>query len=557
MPWFKIKYVAAAGLAKFIPKSMQLSLDSISSYDTRTVAINSGDLSIDEAESLKKVCHEAYKARESGASVQYSDAVKICKMLKAERENTAIDCVRNHVVAQMKDLVEKIPRAALSTSPGRGWLYTVEYGQVCAWVISEVTYRPPQRRQTEHVVVELIARYPSMSRTSSRCFTVTSTKTVGAAVVNAKFMFETPELYEAYQEAETVARVMAGEVGQTYKAKHGATADTDYSDSSSKSRRRDYYYSRGGTVKLYTGHGDKLSAHTLVTDNISEDKEVYESNLDRVYSCPVAIPAALTTRLFDFNLDTFITTHVLNLVKVLPDPTLWERLVVPADSVEMINMLTKSEDVQFRDIIAGKTGGVIVMLSGPPGLGKTLTAEVVAAAQGRALYSVQCSQLGTNPDDLESNLNTIMERAVRWNAVLLLDEVDVYVHERGDDVIQNAMVGVFLRTLEYYPGLMFMTTNMPENIDDAVISRCIAHIKYSVATGDALRHLWTVLSRQFEVNYSVADIDRLVKVFGPVPGRSIKSLMKLVRLRALSKERAPTVDDAVFLASYIGLPVLK
>ena len=44
-------------------------------------------------------------------------------------------------------------------------------------------------------------------------------------------------------------------------------------------------------------------------------------------------------------------------------------------------------------------------------------------------------------------------RAQRWGAVMLIDEADVYIKRRDDDITMNAVVGVFLRVLEYFNGL--------------------------------------------------------------------------------------------------------
>ena len=105
----------------------------------------------------------------------------------------------------------------------------------------------------------------------------------------------------------------------------------------------------------------------------------------------------------------------------------------------------------------------------------------------RPLYSVQCSQLGLEPADLERELLKIFTRAARWNAILLLDEADVYIHRRGSDIQQNAIVGVFLRVLEYYSGVMFLTTNRAELVDDAIASRCLARIDYQSVTLETVR----------------------------------------------------------------------
>jgi ATPase family protein associated with various cellular activities (AAA) len=81
--------------------------------------------------------------------------------------------------------------------------------------------------------------------------------------------------------------------------------------------------------------------------------------------------------------------------------------------------------------------------------------------------------------------------ASHWNALLLLDEADVFVAQRTmHDLHRNSLVCMFLRTLEYYQGLLFLTTNRVENIDDAISSRIHVMIKYKELSSTNRRELW-------------------------------------------------------------------
>ena len=121
-----------------------------------------------------------------------------------------------------------------------------------------------------------------------------------------------------------------------------------------------------------------------------------------------------------------------------------------------------------KDIIDSKGGGSIFLLAGPPGVGKTLSAETMAETLHRPLYMVGVGELGTEVTELEENLTKVLQTASAWNAILLLDECDIFMEKRKDmDIHRNAMVGVFLRLLEYYPGILFLTTNRAANIDEA------------------------------------------------------------------------------------------
>jgi len=216
------------------------------------------------------------------------------------------------------------------------------------------------------------------------------------------------------------------------------------------------------------------------------------------------------------------------------DPTLPDKLVLDPEKKELVDLLVTSASAVLEDIVAGKTGGVIVAASGPPGTGKTLTAECYAEHTRRPLYTVQCSQLGTNEGTVELKLKTVLNRATRWKAILLIDEADVYVRARGEDIHQNAIVGVFLRTLERYRGILFLTTNRATTIDDAILSRLTAHVRYELPDAAARKRIWEVLAANYGVEFAPGALAKVADEHA-VSGRTVKNLLKLLVFRLKRK----------------------
>ena len=106
---------------------------------------------------------------------------------------------------------------------------------------------------------------------------------------------------------------------------------------------------------------------------------------------------------------------------------------------------------QFDDIVSGKGQGIIMQLSGPPGVGKTLTAECVAEVMRVPLYAMSAGELGISAEKVERSLKDILRMIPKWGAVLLLDEADVFMEARtATDLMRNELVSIFLRMLEYY-----------------------------------------------------------------------------------------------------------
>lgn len=64
---------------------------------------------------------------------------------------------------------------------------------------------------------------------------------------------------------------------------------------------------------------------------------------------------------------------------------------------------------------------------------------------------------------------------------MVIDEADVFLEERigTTDVNRNALVSVLLRVLEYYDGIIILTTNRITSLDVAVQSRIHLAIQYN------------------------------------------------------------------------------
>lgn len=135
----------------------------------------------------------------------------------------------------------------------------------------------------------------------------------------------------------------------------------------------------------------------------------------------------------------------------------FDSLVLPQEQENLKDLILAFAKAQskklddFDDIVQGKGRGVIMQLSGPPGVGKTLTAESVAEVMKVPLYVMSAGDLGTNASTVERSLKDILRMVPKWGAVLLLDEADVFMEARSTtDLQRNELVSIFLRMLEYY-----------------------------------------------------------------------------------------------------------
>jgi hypothetical protein len=234
-------------------------------------------------------------------------------------------------------------------------------------------------------------------------------------------------------------------------------------DVTSMNRAIQNYGEYYGDIKIGQSKGDKRQVKVLA-ENVTDE-----------------ILMALSPYVYGFSLvsKTWGEMKVDSVSEVVFRNDAYEKLVLEADTKDLILSLVESDSTHSTDFIDGKGGGCIFLLHGPPGVGKTLTAESVAEKLKRPLYSVGIGELGTNVASLEQSLTRILETASTWGAVLLIDEADIFLEERNDnDIERNAMVGVFLRLLEYYHGILFLTSNRAKRIDTAFYSRISLSINY-------------------------------------------------------------------------------
>ncbi|KAK7531114.1 P-loop containing nucleoside triphosphate hydrolase protein [Phyllosticta citricarpa] len=220
----------------------------------------------------------------------------------------------------------------------------------------------------------------------------------------------------------------------------------------------------------------------------------------------------------------------------------FESLVLPSNQKELILGFTDAQRRHidaFDDVIEGKGRGIILLLCGPPGVGKTLTAESVAEEMQAPLVMMSASDLSIDHNlmGVEAKLQRILEMCTRWDAVLLLDEADIFLEERSlHELERNKLVTVFLRVLEYYEGIMFLTTNRVKTFDPAFQSRIHISIEYPELSMESRRKVWENFLAQSTRPHSIKDRELHMLSMMDMNGRQIKNVLKTAQLLAARRE---------------------
>ncbi|KAH8589925.1 P-loop containing nucleoside triphosphate hydrolase protein [Bisporella sp. PMI_857] len=256
-----------------------------------------------------------------------------------------------------------------------------------------------------------------------------------------------------------------------------------------------------------------------------------------IYCTPMLRGYCLTSK-------QWVLFYVGNVDEIKWNKDAFQRLVLPHDYKEIILAFVDSQlnkEDKFDDIVQGKGRGVIMLLSGEPGVGKTLTAESVAEEMKRPLYSMSAGELGLTADQVETSLQRVLEISTKWGAVLLLDECDVFLEQRTvSDIERNKLVSVFLRLLEYFKGVLFLTTNRISTFDAAFQSRIHLLINYPTLDFKSRMVIWHnfvrpegVSSSKYSSSICDEDFESLAQM--ELNGREIKNIVKTAHLLASRK----------------------
>ncbi|KAH0543404.1 hypothetical protein FGG08_002262 [Glutinoglossum americanum] len=200
----------------------------------------------------------------------------------------------------------------------------------------------------------------------------------------------------------------------------------------------------------------------------------------------------------------------------------------------------REDRVEVRDVVEEKGKGLVILLH----------AETVAEATGKPLFVVSVAEIGLDASKAEKNLEQIFALAGSWEAVLLVDEADVFLERRtsGEDANRNALVSVLLRVLEYYQGIMILTTNRITSLDVAVQSRIHLAIRYDDLSREYRQKIFKIFLDQLEPNCikDHAAITEFVDDYGcdyKLNGRQIRNVVASALALARSSAKDAGGDD--------------
>jgi SpoVK/Ycf46/Vps4 family AAA+-type ATPase len=203
--------------------------------------------------------------------------------------------------------------------------------------------------------------------------------------------------------------------------------------------------------------------------------------------------------------------------------------------VNMVYGKTLYEDWEYKKI---KPYGKATILSffGPPGTGKTRTAQALAADLGKPFIDVNLADLESKfMSQTSKNIVEAFQVATKENALIFFDEADTVLGKRLGSVTQgidaeiNMSRSTMLKELERFEGVCVFATNFESNIDRAFVRRIAYHIPFSLPDTATLRRLWEyILLPTIPLNEPRAEvIDRLTSECEGLSGSDLATVVVL------------------------------
>lgn len=236
------------------------------------------------------------------------------------------------------------------------------------------------------------------------------------------------------------------------------------------------------------------------------------------------LPWAPYVSVFDSVRKRWCVAHVDSLKDAQFNESLYDEVVLPEDNKAFIHDVLSARDVSL-DSVEGKGNNIVMLFMGGPGTGKTLTVEAMSHKLKRGLLKTSSCDLGSTPETIEARLSSWARLASRWNAFLFIDESDVFITRREvTDMTRNSIVNSFLKTLEYFNGTLFLTTNNIQHIDSAIASRITYSRTFAMSDND-MRTLWFNLMKKAGVRQPSKSMLDKVEDSG-LDGRQIKNVIE-------------------------------
>jgi AAA+ superfamily predicted ATPase len=193
------------------------------------------------------------------------------------------------------------------------------------------------------------------------------------------------------------------------------------------------------------------------------------------------------------------------------------------------------------------------LLHGASGTGKTASVYEIAVKTKRNILHVDISAIKDMWVGIsEKNLKKIFEsyysakEHFKYEPILLFNEADSLINKRIEanhsvDHMNNAMQNILLEELEKFDGILFATTNMTMNIDNAFSRRFLYKVYFDVPDASLRAKIWRMKAPHLKAK----DTAHLAEF--TLSGGEIDNICKRMLVESTIFDKSLGIDDIVKL----------
>lgn len=242
----------------------------------------------------------------------------------------------------------------------------------------------------------------------------------------------------------------------------------------------------------------------------------------------------------------------------------WKDIVLPEQSRRLLTDACSQVRMKHKVLDGWGFGeklpygkGVSMIFTGPPGTGKTMGAQVMAAELGMDIYKISLANVVSKYiGETEKNLNEIFDKAKLCQGILFFDEADVLFSKRtevkdSNDKYSNMESAFLLQKTEEFSGVVILATNLVQNFDEAFKRRMRFIIDFPFPDASLRREIW---KKAFPAKAPLDDIDFdfLVERF-ELSGSNIKNIALHSAFLAAGESTSGKASDGISSVGKIGM----
>ena len=235
----------------------------------------------------------------------------------------------------------------------------------------------------------------------------------------------------------------------------------------------------------------------------------------------------------------------------------WGDIVLPADQMRQLREIC--DQVKYRAQVYEQWGfgdklslgkGVCALFVGPPGTGKTMSADIIAGELGLDLYKIDLSTVVSKYiGETEKNLSRIFAEAETSNSILFFDEADALFGKRSEvrdshDRYANIETGYLLQRMEAYEGVVILATNFARNLDDAFVRRLQFTVEFPFPSEPERREIWARIWPEHTPCDPALDLDFAAREL-KLAGGSIRNIALAATFLAAADGQVVTMEHLI------------